>query len=157
MIGIGRTTAGDDGVGIVTVRALEALEPRPSYLDLYALGDPTDLVDLLQTDEIVVIVDAVLGAAPAGRVLLLDPEDLEGVGRRSSYGVDVVAAIGLARALAPAHTSPCIRIVGITIERAQCGLMQLSPDVEAAVPVAVDRILALADADAVLGKNRACD
>jgi hydrogenase maturation protease len=86
----------------------------------------------------------VLGT-PAGEVVELSPADLASHGGRalSTHGLGVPAAVDLARALAPAAVSPSIRVVAVTIERPAGYAHGLSPAVAAAVPRAVERVLAL--------------
>ena len=102
------------------------------------------LVTLLETPRTVVIVDAVLGSPP-GRVLDLAPSDLAAGDLRpvSTHGLGVAQAIELARAVAPAGVAPCIRIVGVTIERPARYVQALSPPVAAAVAPAAARVRAL--------------
>jgi hydrogenase maturation protease len=139
VIGIGRLTAGDDGVGIAVVRLLERMEPLPLGLELYCIEDPVRVVDLIQTMEPVVIVDALAGAGPAGQVLVLDGDAVN-----SSHGrLGVASAVRLARAVAGDSVSPQIRIVAVTIESIEFGCMELSEAVGRAAPVAAERIMSL--------------
>lgn len=143
VIAIGQAAAGDDGVGLAV---LDALRARGVPADVECLRAPEDaaLVSLLETRAPVVLVDAVLDA-PAGRVLVLSPDDLAMRGARavSTHGIGVANAIELARTLAPDAVSPSVRVVAITIERAVRYEPRLSPAVSAAVPRAAARVLEL--------------
>jgi hydrogenase maturation protease len=90
----------------------------------------------------VVLVDAVL-AAPAGEVLVLEPEELEqrGLSTMSTHGLGVAQAVALAQLLSPAAVSPSIHIVGVSISRPERFQQELSPDVAAAIPLAAEHIL----------------
>jgi hydrogenase nickel incorporation protein HypA/HybF len=142
-VGLGQGAAGDDGVGLAVLHALEE-RAHPDDVELLWLPEPSALLPLLDTPVPVVLVDAVLGARP-GEVLVLDPEDLAAKTpkRLSSHGLGVGEAIRLARALAGDRALPESRIVAVTIARPERYARGLSPEVAAAVPNAVDRVLAL--------------
>jgi hydrogenase maturation protease len=95
VVGIGQRSAGDDGVGLVVVRALagRGLEVRES-------SDASILLDLFAAGRTVVVVDAVVGGGAPGTILRLDPRDLAaGPVPLSSHGIGVAEAIELARTL----------------------------------------------------------
>jgi hydrogenase maturation protease len=143
VIALGQAAAGDDGVGLAVLEALRA-RGVPAGVELVRAPEDVALVSLLETPAPVVLVDAVLGH-PAGEVLELGLADLGGRGARavSTHGIGVPEAVELARTLAPEAVAPSVRVVAVTIERptryAQC----LSPAVAAALPRAVERVLAL--------------
>ena len=142
IIGLGQAFAGDDGVGLAVLRALRA-ERLPDFVELAEVADPGALVELLASDAAIVLVDAILGQ-PAGELAELSPKTLadRAPGRLSSHGVSVPQAIGLARALAQSSTPPTIQIIAISIARPDRCAQGLSPEVAAAVPRAVQRVLA---------------
>jgi hydrogenase maturation protease len=143
VIALGQAAAGDDGVALVI---LERLRERgvPESVELVHATDDLALVPLLEPPVPVVIVDAVLHS-PYGQVLELTPQELAHHALRpiSTHGVGVCQAIELARALAPERSLPRIRIVAVTISRPRHYAQRLSRAVAAAVPVAVERVLAL--------------
>ncbi|XXT21311.1 hydrogenase maturation protease [Sorangium sp. So ce429] len=158
VIGLGQRAAGDDAAGLAVLEALRRRGP-PSGAELVEARDASALVSLLQTPAEVVIVDAVL-ASPPGEVLDLSPSDLAAGAPVpvSTHGLGVGQAIELARLAAPDRLSPDIRIVGVSIgrpgprgpgRRAPSGdpeprasdELGLSPEVAAAVPRAVARVL----------------
>ena len=143
VIALGQAAAGDDGVGLAVLEALRT-HGVPAGVELVRAPEDVALVSLLETRAPVVIVDAVLGS-PAGEVLELLPADLARRGARavSTHGIGVPEAVALARALAPAAVSPSIRVVAVTIERPARYEQRLSPAVAAALPRAVERVLAL--------------
>lgn len=142
VVGVGEPAAGDDGVGRVVLGHLRAAGVAAD-VELRALRDPTELVDLLGGDAPVIVVDAVAGA-PAGEVLELSSDELaaRGAANVSTHGVGVVQAIELARAL-HGGAVPAIRIVGVGIERPGRLHAGLSPAVAAAVAGAAGRVRAL--------------
>lgn len=147
VIGLGQAAAGDDGVGAAVVAELGRRE-LPAGTELCRLSDPSALVAWLETDGLVILVDAVL-EAPAGRVLELTPDDLAACapGRVSSHGIGVSQAIELAGVLHDVAGSPTIRIVAVTIDRPTHYRHGLSAEVAAAVPVAVERVRVLLESE----------
>jgi hydrogenase maturation protease len=146
VIGLGQAAAGDDGVGLVV---LERLRERgvPEGVELVRASDDTALVPLLETTVPVVLIDAVL-ATPPGEVMELAPADLarHGGGAVSTHGMGVPEAVELAHVLTPDAVSPSIRVVAVTIARPARYEQRLSPAVAAAVPRAVEHVLALVGA-----------
>ncbi|KYF91531.1 hydrogenase expression/formation protein hupD [Sorangium cellulosum] len=147
IIGLGQRAAGDDAAGLAVLEALRR-QGLPGDAELVEARDASALVSLLQTPATVVVVDAVL-ASPSGEVLDLSLSDLAAGAPVpvSTHGLGVAQAIELARIAAPDRLSPDIRIVGVSIGRpchpepralAELGL---SPEVAAAVPRAVARVL----------------
>ncbi|WNG23183.1 hydrogenase maturation protease [Cystobacter fuscus] len=141
VIGLGQAAAGDDQVGLAVIEHLRSLGV-PGRLELLLAPEPSALLSLLETPAPVVLVDAVL-AAPAGEVLVLEPDELEqrGLSTMSTHGVGVSQAVALARLLSPSAVSPSIRIVGVSIARPERFQQGLSPEVAAAVPRAAEQVL----------------
>lgn len=125
------SSGGDDAVGLAVADQVEGA----------LRGDATALVELLAEHELVVLVDALLGAEP-GRVRVLEEADLDGpVQAVSSHAISVPQAVQLARVLHP--RAGRLIIVGVEIAPPQPGA-KLSLRVGAAVPEAaatVRRIL----------------
>jgi hydrogenase maturation protease len=141
VIGLGQVAAGDDQVGLAVIEHLRS-RGVPEHLELLMAPEPSALLPLLETSARVVLVDAVL-AAPAGEVLVLEPDELEqrGLSTVSTHGLGVAQAVALARLLSPSAVSPSIRIVGVSISRPERFRQGLSPEVAAAVPLAADQVL----------------
>jgi hydrogenase maturation protease len=141
VIALGQAAAGDDGVALVVLDRLR-VSRVPAGVELLHATEELALVPLLETVGPVVIVDAVVHAPP-GQVLDLAPEALaHGCRAVSTHGVGVYQAIELARALGAEPRPASIRIVAVTISRPRRYTRRLSPAVAAAVPVAVERVLA---------------
>lgn len=143
VIGLGQRLAGDDGVGIEVAERVRAMD-LPGVEVRFAT-DASQVIEALVTPGPVVIVDAVLDAAP-GRVRAISAEDLgpDRAATVSSHGIDLAAAIALARALYPDTVSPSIHVLGVGISRATRACEGLSPEVAAAVPRAAAAAIALA-------------
>lgn len=143
VIGIGQRNAGDDGAGLAVVRALREMGPAPG-VELFEVAEAVALVPLLETDQPVVLVDAAVTGPRPGSVLDLTPEQLAttGVTPASSHGLGVGEAIELARILFPETLSPRISVVGIAIARPDGYRQGLSAEVLAAIPAAIEAVLA---------------
>lgn len=110
VVGIGNEWAGDDGVGPVIVRRIQAAYerryqqnlPQPVTFTTLA-GLPLDLLESSQPDDVLIIVDAVISGAPPGTIHQVDwqPGCLEAQGqeRASSHGLGVRESLELAAAL----------------------------------------------------------
>jgi hydrogenase maturation protease len=144
VVGLGHVAAGDEGgVGPAVLKGLRQ-RGVPEGVELVRLSDPLGLVPLLEGGGRVVLVDAML-APPAGAVLEIELEELspEAPLPASSHAAGAMQAFELARALSPLGAAPDLRVVAITIDLSDRCRARLSPAVDAAVPRAVERVLAL--------------
>jgi hydrogenase maturation protease len=143
VIGIGQASVGDDAVGLAVVRELRDTGPPPG-VEVFEVVEAAALVPLLETAQPVVLVDAVMSGPGPGHVLDVPAEQLAmaGVTPASTHGLGVREAIELARILFPDTLSPRISVVGVTIARPDGYRQGLSPEVVAAVPAAVEAVLA---------------
>lgn len=141
VVGVGQPAAGDDGVGRRVVGALSAVSLPPGVA-LLEVSEPSALVEWMAEQAPIVVVDAVLGAPP-GQVLELTPDELAQKPplRISSHGLGVSEAIQLARTLHPVLAP--VFIVAVTINPPARHQTGLTPEVNAAVPLAVARVLSL--------------
>lgn len=147
VIALGQRLSGDDGAGMAVFDEIE--RQNHHFIDLKKATDASALVELLQTPLPVVIVDALLvpeERREPGRIHSLSLGDLEGrrIASVSTHGLDVGAAIELARELFPLETAPSIQLIGIELEKAGRFSNTLSPSVRAAIPSAVNKILEIA-------------
>lgn len=148
VIAIGQEVAGDDGVGPAVLRAVRASGVPPG-VELHLAAEAMALMPLIETDALIIVVDAVIGPEP-GRVLELGMEDVARLGLTplSTHGVGVMQALELARLLFPATVSACIRIIGVGIPPpSPTPASTLSPPVAAAVPDAARVILRMLKED----------
>ena len=89
-----------------------------------------------------IIVDAICTDAPSGTIHLLSPDDIPTQRSASAHDVNLPTALEFGRQ-AGAHLPPNEHILLIGIEAADVQTFEesLSPEVEAALPQAVDQIL----------------
>ena len=145
VIGLGQSAAGDDGVGLAVLRWIREAGP-PAGTELIEAREATALIPLLETASHVVLVDAMVGDVAAGQVIEFGAEALaerpRGPRPVSTHGVDIRQAIALARLVSTGAVSQRIWVVGVTIAPPRRYVHGLSPDVQAAIPVAARAVLA---------------
>ncbi len=143
VVGIGAPFRGDDAAGPAVVRRLRA-GGLPAGVRTLELPDPSDLVAVLEQEDEVIVVDAVVGG-PVGAVIELDPEHTDPAEpvAVSSHGVGVLQAITLAKHLAGSRPIAHTRLIGVGIEAPQALRSGLSPEVAAAVERAAEMIRGL--------------
>jgi hydrogenase maturation protease len=137
--------AGDDAVGLEIVRRLRD-EGVPGDVELLEAADASVLLALLETPSPVLVVDAVVGIGEPGTIVDLDEAHIGASPDRllSTHGLDVVAAIGLARQLFAGRATPNVRVLGVRIAVPFRGEVGLSPAVSAAVGPATRAVRAWA-------------
>ncbi len=101
IVGIGNEYRGDDGVALLVLRQLEkSLRDKVRLIQL--TGDQTELLDLMQETDRLIIVDAVSSSAPAGTIFQINaskelfPSNFFTV---SSHSIDIAKTIELAKAI----------------------------------------------------------
>ncbi len=101
VVGIGNEWRGDDGVGLMLARRLRKQETGHVRVQEQS-GDPAMLMEILRTEDNVILLDAVSSGKEAGTVHRWDAcrEFLpSGSFRCSSHALGVAEAIGMARAM----------------------------------------------------------
>ena len=140
VVGIGAPFRGDDAAGPAVIRRLRTVG-LPEGVTTLEMRDPSDLVAVLEQEDEVIVVDAVVGG-PAGAVIELDPDQVDPAAPLavSSHGVGVLQAIALAKHLAGGRPIAHTRLIGVGIEPPRGYRPGLSPEVAAAVQHAADLI-----------------
>ncbi len=147
VLGIGNPILGDDGAGWRVVEVLARAGPAADgvMFDCVAVGGLA-LMEQLVGVRRAILVDAVLTRRdPAGTVRVMD---LAGLPAREASHLDAAHDVTLATALAAGRAMGVplpSEVAIVTIEAAAVGEFteRLTPDVEAAIPVAVKRVRAL--------------
>jgi hydrogenase maturation protease len=140
MIGIGNAYGRDDAVGLIVARSIR--ETLPAAVDvLEHSGEGASLLETWKGRDAIVVVDAVRSGARPGSIHRLDasrePLPAETF-RQSTHAFSLVEAIELARALN--QLPERLIVYGIEGLDFTAGT-GLSPEVEAAVPLAVKRVI----------------
>jgi len=138
VVGLGNEYRRDDGFGPAVVRALRGRLPAAAGVAVVA--DTVDLLTAWDGAHLAIVVDLALRTpAVPGRMHRLTVDGRTAAGTPGGHGVDVVAALALARALG---TAPG-RVVLYAVEGADVGAgVGLSPAVRRAVPAAVAAVAA---------------
>jgi len=135
IIGCGNRQRGDDGAGILAAERLRALGIDAETCS----GESSELMELWNGSNDVIVIDAVVTGAELGAVHLWDAHHALPSGKVScsTHGFGVAEAIELSRSLdcLPKRLS----VYGIEASRFEIG-GELSPEVERAIDAVVRRI-----------------
>lgn len=149
VLGVGNLLLGDDGVGVRVVQKLDRwlraeshdcrLRGWVEFLDGGTAG--LDLLDAMAHRPHLLVVDAVTADEPPGTLLKLEPRDLlaGNPGRVFAHDFGVLETLFMARqmGLEPAAVS----LMGVVVHAVDYG-MELSPEIEACLPLACDAVRA---------------
>jgi hydrogenase maturation protease len=158
---LGNELVRDDGVGIRIGRILMAL-PLPTDVRVELapqLG--FDLLDVVAEAGHVVLVDAMSTGRTPGTCVTLEGRAIErySAGASASHTIGIAELMDLAHRLAPSRPPASLHFVGVEgVSFTDYGT-ELSPQVEAAIPAAVEAVLQLIGADTELlaaGKAASC-
>ncbi len=143
VLGIGNILLNDEGVGIHVVAALE--KEGYSKADLMDGGTGGfHLLGFIQSYSTVIIIDAALDQFPAGHVRVLHPKYARDFPQQLS-----AHEIGLKDLLDAAFllgNMPAIHLVAVSVKDFQDMGMELSSEVEAAIPLAIKHVKELVEA-----------
>ena len=137
ILGIGNLLLNDEGAGIHVVHRLE----NENYKSADLLDGGTGgfhLLGFIQAYKKIIIVDASLDQYPAGNVRVLHPKYAKEFPRQlSAHEIGLKDLIDAAFLLG---NVPDICLVAISIKDFQEIGMELSPEVEKAIPVAIEKV-----------------
>ena len=146
---LGNDMVRDDGIGIHIGRILMAL-PLPTDVRVELapqLG--FDLLDAVAGAERLILVDAMSTGRAPGTCVTLDGRAIEryNSGASASHTIGIAELMELAHRLAPERVPATLHFVGVEgIAFADYGT-ELTPEVEAAIPNAVEAVLRIIGAD----------
>lgn len=98
LVGLGSELRGDDAAGFLVARRVRSLTGGRALVE-EADGDLDGLIQTLLGEGEVIVVDAVGSPGLEGEILTLDPDQIGRGDLRSSHGLGLAEAIGIARAL----------------------------------------------------------
>jgi hydrogenase maturation protease len=140
VLGIGNILLGDEGFGVRVIEAMQEIGPPPG-VELYdGATAGIDLIEVMSGRRKVIVIDVIAADGDPGTVLRLKPDDLP---QASGYGasvhdVGIVEALELIRRLG----NPPQEVVLVTAIPKQIAFgLELSPELTAAIPKAIDLVL----------------
>ncbi len=146
ILGVGNLLLRDEGVGVHVISALRDRE-LPDDVELWDGGTASfDLLDTLAGRRQVIIIDAVRTGSEPGTIFRFTPEDISASREQvtSLHQVGLLEALTVAEHLLDSAPQEVI-ILGIEPKEIDWGL-ELSPDVEAAVPKVIELVMEELDA-----------
>ena len=140
---LGNELVRDDGAGIHVGRVLLQLPLPPEVEVELAPHLGFDLLDAVAGAEHIVLVDATSTGRPPGTCVTLAGEAIErhAAGASLSHTIGIAELMELARKLAPGRPAASLTFVGVEGVAFSDYGTELSPEVEAAIPEAVDAVL----------------
>ena len=135
--GIGNEYRRDDGVGVAV--AAHVATHEPTVRNIGPVIEPLDLLTRWDGADLAVVIDAVCSHAKAGTVSIVDLDSEKDCRHVvSSHGIDLPGALRIARTVGQAPGRVVVvGVVGVDFSHGP----GLSPDVEAAVPIAEQMVL----------------
>ena len=144
IIGLGNPILGDDGVGWRVAEAVRDLMP-PAEIDCLALGGLSLMERLVGYDKVIIIDSIQTHGGVIGQVYTLHLDDLPDLSAGHTTAVhdtSLSTALKLGRTMG-ARLPDEVMIVAIEADRVYDFSEQLTPDVEAAIPVATKAVMIL--------------
>ena len=142
VLGLGNPIMGDDGVGLRIVQEVRRRLRDCTSVDVeecYAAG-PT-LLDFIVGYDALVFVDSLVCDEPKGTVLQPKREQLpDQPATIDAHGMGLIGVLNLGESMA-LHVPRKLSIVAVAVEPNMEASEELSPEVEAAIPEAVERVL----------------
>lgn len=143
VLGLGNPILKDDSAGLRVVKMLRELLPENEQIEIdedYWGG--LRLMERMIGFDRAVIVDAILTGAKPGTIHMLSPEDIPTQHSASAHDVNLLTALAVGRqAKAYLPDSEDILLIAIEADDVQSFDETLSPEVEAALPDAVNAVL----------------
>ena len=132
ILGIGNVLLGDEGVGVHAVRLLEQ-KPWPPHVHLLDGGTGGfHLLELFQTYDPIVMIDATMDGRPPGTITRLTPRFASDFPRSlSAHDIGLRDLVESAQLLAGL---PSMHLLTVSIDTMQEMSMELGPAVAAAIP-----------------------
>lgn len=143
VLGCGNVLASDDGVGIKVIRELARL-PLAGGVKLVEAGVAgIGILDYFDGQDKAIIIDAILADREPGTIVCFQGGDLPSKNMMpwSLHGMGLLEALQLGYRVEPQRMPKELVIMGIQVKDLDRWKEGLSPEVEAAVPKAVEAVL----------------
>ena len=143
ILGLGNPILGDDGIGLAVLEQLRSLlTDRPDVVLSEDYWGGLRLMERLVGFDRAIIIDAIVSDQVPGTVLELTPGSIPTQRSSSSHDVNLATALELGRRTgARLPDNDDIFIVAIEADDVYTFTEELSPDVEAAIPSAIQAVL----------------
>ncbi|MCL4511831.1 MAG: hydrogenase maturation protease [Bacteroidetes bacterium] len=144
IMGVGNLLMGDEGVGIHAVQRLGRFElpERVEVLDGGTGG--FHLLSFLQSYPVIIMVDATMDEKAPGTVSVIQPKFASDYPKAlSAHDIGLKDLIESAALLGEL---PKVHLITVTIDKIQQAQVELSPEIENAVPIVLEKILELVKA-----------
>lgn len=153
ILGIGNILLRDEGIGVRVVEAMRGLELPPDVELIDGGTSGADLVDILADREKVIVLDALDWNEPPGTIFRLPADELipEPGEAISLHQLGLVETLAITRLLQ--CTPREVIVLGIQPKAIEPGL-ELTPELSAAIPRAVQAVVAELAADRCLSQQR---
>ena len=154
ILGLGNPILGDDGVGWVVAKALEknlqslisSLRDWRLEIDYLSLGGLSLMERMIGYDRVILIDALVTGAHPCGHVsrfTLSDLPDFTAAHTTAAHDTSLQTALRMGKQMgAKLPTPESIWIIGIEAQHVYDFSEELSPPITAAIPIAIEMVLA---------------
>lgn len=141
VMGVGNPLMRDDGIGPRVVELLLAGYRFPDNVEIVDAGTMSYMIlDLFRDIDRLVIVDAVRETGhPAGTVMKMTPEEI--APNQVPHSMHDVALVDILQAAELMGSAPAAVAIGVQIDTIEEWVLELSPPVEAAVPIAAAAVL----------------
>ena len=141
VMGVGNPLMGDDGIGPRVVELLRAGYAFPDNVEIVDAGSMSFMIlDLLRGIDRLIIIDAVreTGEVP-GTVLRMTPEEI--APNQIAHSLHDTRLVDVLQAAELMGSTPQTIAFGIEIELIQEWVLELTPELERAVPIAAAAVL----------------
>ena len=141
VMGVGNPLMRDDGIGPRVVELLLAGYSFPDNVEIVDAGTMSYMIlDLLRDKDRLIIVDACreTGEAP-GTVMKMTPDEI--APNQVPHSMHDVALVDVLQAAELMGSAPQAVAIGVQIDTIEEWVLELSPSVEAAVPIAAAAVL----------------
>lgn len=141
VMGVGNPLMRDDGVGPRVIELLLAGYRFPDNVEVIDAGTMSYMIlDLLRDIDRLVIIDAVRETGhPPGTVMKMTPEEI--APNQVPHSMHDIALVDVLQAAELMGSAPTSVAVGVQIDTVEEWVLELSPAVEAAVPIAAAAVL----------------
>lgn len=141
VMGVGNPLMRDDGIGPRVIEMLLTGYEFPDRVELVDAGTMSYMIlDLIRDVDRLIIIDALKNTdLPAGTVLRLTPEEI--AENQVSHSMHDVRVIDILQAAELLGRAPETVAIGMQIESIEEWVLELTPDVEAALPIACAAVL----------------